>query len=450
MPRPELVPPCPGLPLVRAAGCATRDYAIRLITPMFGGGVEAGEPDASFPIRGTSIRGQLQFWWRATRGSALGTTDELFHRHAEIWGTTEKASPVGVEVRAVRTAAPRPCARYGWDPQAGRGQGGWRLYWEEPFRNSALPYALFPFQGEAPSPPRPDVKPKKEPSSFIGGGSFSLRVRFPESLRVEVERAVWAWVNFGGLGARTRRGCGSLCCPDLSPTDFDHLETWFRAGVQATAAVQREWSIVPLAFLTHGGVSSPIGIWDDLIGFLKYFRQGEEFARNRGQKPNRPGRSRFPEPESIRSVTKPPSSVHARLPHIPDDAFPRAEFGLPIGFHFQPGQGDPPDTFLYPTDGPDGKRRDRMASPLILKPLALADGKQAVPLIMRLVTDPLEGVDLRRGDSSLALPPGTAVRGARLATYANSPLAAAPNGSALDAFLALARDARNGFQEVSL
>ena len=38
-----------------------QDYRIKLLTPLFGGGVEAGKPDPTLPIRGTSIRGQLQF-----------------------------------------------------------------------------------------------------------------------------------------------------------------------------------------------------------------------------------------------------------------------------------------------------------------------------------------------------------------------------------------------------
>jgi hypothetical protein len=56
---------------------------------------------------------------------------------------------------------------------------------------------------------------------------------------------------------------------------------------------------------------------------------------------------------------------HSRLTDIPDDAFPRAELGLPIVFHFQE-QGDPPDTVLYPANDSQGKKRERMASPLIL------------------------------------------------------------------------------------
>ncbi|MFO0881807.1 MAG: type III-B CRISPR module RAMP protein Cmr1, partial [Gemmataceae bacterium] len=59
-------PPAPG-----------RSYDIELVTPMFGGGVVTRENDRSFPIRATAIRGQLQFWWRATVGAQYSTRQEL-------------------------------------------------------------------------------------------------------------------------------------------------------------------------------------------------------------------------------------------------------------------------------------------------------------------------------------------------------------------------------------
>jgi CRISPR/Cas system CMR-associated protein Cmr1 (group 7 of RAMP superfamily) len=36
----------------------------QLITPLYGGGVKAHTIDESMPIRVSSIRGQLRFWWR--------------------------------------------------------------------------------------------------------------------------------------------------------------------------------------------------------------------------------------------------------------------------------------------------------------------------------------------------------------------------------------------------
>ena len=35
-----------------------------LITPIYGGGIQAAVPDVLMPIRATAIRGQLRFWWR--------------------------------------------------------------------------------------------------------------------------------------------------------------------------------------------------------------------------------------------------------------------------------------------------------------------------------------------------------------------------------------------------
>jgi CRISPR-associated protein Cmr1 len=455
VPRADQIPVCPGVPSNRSTRLVSRDYSIRLITPLFGGGVEAGQPDPSFPIRGSSIRGQLQFWWRATCGARFSTRNELFNRHKEVWGTTERASPVTVEVRDVQSPSARACAKYTWNQQARHGQGGSQLSWEPPFKDTELPYVLFPFQGQASRTQAPDAKPEECPALFIENSSFTLRVRFPEVIQQDVHTAVWAWVNFGGLGARTRRGCGALFSPELAPESFSNLQEWVRAVAGLVPAVQREWPTFPSDFLSNTEVQTPMEVWKRLASFWKYFRQGEGFARNPRTLPYRPGRSRYPEPETIREVSgsgaNRAQSGHSRLSHIPADAFPRAELGLPIVFHFQ-GRGEPPgsshvpDPTLYPESAPDGTPRDRMASPLILKPLALANGK-AVPLIIWQNVPRLSGIDLRQGSTSLPLPSTVVVQSPRLATYRDSPLSASTTGSALDAFVALAL--ASGFQKVT-
>jgi len=419
-------------------------YRIELITPLFGGGVEAGMNDPTMPIRGTAIRGQLQFWWRATRGAACATLAELRERHRAVWGATERASPVVVEVADIEVSEPTPCAEYGWDPQAGRGRGGWRLRWREPFhgRDSTLPYVLFPFQGTQPEN-HPQAEPDERPARCIHRASFSLRLRFPADRLADVEAAVWAWVNFGGLGARTRRGCGALRCRtgQLIPASAGQVGDWFRHGIGAHLAAQGpsrlSWPALPPRLLKRADSGSALEVWDWLTGRLRYFRQGPNFARNSGQGP-RPGRSHYPEPETIRQMAGANRGLsgHQRLEQIPADAFPRAEFGLPIVFHFQ-GRGEPPDTTLQPVV--EGEGRERMASPLILKPLALADG-QAVPIIVPLLTPILSEVELMQGKQSRGRRGADAIRHPRLAQYPNSPLAGLSNqGSALEAFLNFAR-----------
>lgn len=439
MPKPDDVSVCPEPPAAGSSGRETKKYQISLVTPLFGGGVEAGEPDATLPIRGTTIRGQLQFWWRATRGAGFTSRQDLFARHAEVWGTTENASPVQIYVYNVKANAPKPCAEY-----RARNDGRLQLRWNSPFdgSNRELPYALFPFQGQLSNDRR---KVEKEPADFIETVSFTLRLRYPVTLRQDVEAAMWTWVNFGGLGARTRRGCGTLLCEEVAPKDVNEVQGWFGTGYLSGEGSVRDWPTMPTNMLIGSQLETPLDAWKRGIGLLQTFRQGEGFARNPGTQSNRPGRSRYPEPETIRRITGRRSMQHARIAHIPDDAFPRAEFGLPIVFQFQ-GQGEPSQTVLYPSADQNGEARDRMASPLILKPLAFADGK-ALPIIMNLVTRPVAGVSLKQGNSSLNLPETTEVRASRLATYRDSPLAGSASGSAIEAFLSYAL--RNGFREIT-
>ena len=88
----------------------------------------------------------------------------------------------------------------------------------------------------------------------------------------------------------------------------------------------------------------------------------------------------------------------ARKPATPNHApvkqgggFPRAAFGLPIIFHFK-DYSDPEDNTLNVVGSEaDGKNTElRLASPLIVKPWAIASANQAVPLLLALNTQTIE------------------------------------------------------------
>ena len=265
---------------------------------------------------------------------------------------------------------------------------------------------------------------------------------------------MWGWVNFGGLGARTRRGCGSLYCPAVSP--LGAVDQWFRQRVQRYGIdlrAARGWPTLGERAFVRDRAEGVIPAWQYVITEYRDMRQGDGFGRNPGQTPNRPGRSRWPEPETIRRATRQRFPQHARFPHLPDQAVPRAALGLPIVTHFAPGQGgtgpanDPRDTNLVPVVG--GKPADRWASPLILKPLALT-ATTAYPLVVALNGPRVQHAALVEPGSSaapLAKFGPEAIRNPKFSTYAPpgwnaaddgpySPLDGAPaTGDALDAVI---------------
>ena len=64
------------------------NLSCELVTPMYGGGVKSTVVDKQMPIRASSIRGQLRFWWRllAKHKWNLGTDIEIQQQEFLLWG----------------------------------------------------------------------------------------------------------------------------------------------------------------------------------------------------------------------------------------------------------------------------------------------------------------------------------------------------------------------------
>ena len=351
-----------------------REY--KLITPLFGGGVEPGQCDDLTPIRGTEIRGHLRFWWRATRGGRYGDDLDAMRRdEGLIWGgpsTAKKPRPAHVQTVVERSAV-GPAIRY---RELGK-------------LDADFLYAAFPLQ--------------EGNKAVRSGVKFALKIAFKpeiefrdddgnkkvfENVSAEVEAALWAWETFGGLGARTRRGFGALHCThrDGTPCSFApdartpvEVQNVIDAGFH-THLIEGEWpeDVPHLSADIFYCRVTPVRrngneAWKTVIGGLKRFRQ------------HRPGygRSRWPEPDAIRKATgqwlKPGVKEHNHPGHVPQPnnsaKFPRAAFGLPIVFHFKDGDEDNPcnadrdprDVVLKLAS------HDRLSSPLILRPLCLSE-----------------------------------------------------------------------------
>ncbi len=311
----------------------------KLITPMYGGGVTAGEVDCKMPIRASALRGQLRFWWRLLKATSYPNSKALFKAECDLWGgissTGPKASQVTLQIKG--------------SPVRSRDLIESKL--GERLRNE-FDYVLIL-----------DRSRRENPMLLEEGYEFKLILSFnsatPAAQKAEVKEALRWWLSFGGVGARTRRGLGAVeatsCNPVLKPV----------SGKEVKAKGGR--------MVLRPAVNNAVGAWRDAVKKLKEFRQGPRVGRNPG-----PGRSYWPEPDAIRRSSQTWAPQHP--PQHLVDAYPRAAFGLPIVFHFK-DRGDPPDHTLKP-DRPDRPDSDRMASPLILRPYF--DGQQYCPLALLL------------------------------------------------------------------
>ncbi|HMX54264.1 MAG TPA: type III-B CRISPR module RAMP protein Cmr1 [Plasticicumulans sp.] len=308
-------------------------YTCRLLTPMYGGGVEPGVVDRLMPIRATAIRGQLRAWWRLlnrrrTEYCREGKPDSalLFAAEREIWGglgdeKTLAASKVVVRVEKM--------------PQ------DLRL---SPKDGTALGRMILSEAGT-----EVEWLSRRGPVEFV----LALRI---DAGGESILQALRMWASFGGLGARTRRGLGAV---EVSDAQGDVLQAtkddWEAAG--GTVGGMRDCFFDDYQSAVQAGVQKLID-----------FRQDAGLARGLGSG-SRPGGSFWPEANAVRHLMRRARDKNRNVldrAHPPPLLFPRALFGLPIVFQFKPDekQGDPAPCALEVADDAE-QRRDRFASPLI-------------------------------------------------------------------------------------
>jgi len=317
-----------------------------------GGGVEPGLPDEDTPIRVPSIRGQLRFWWRALYAYKYPDVAELRKAENKYWGSTERSSSIRLFVRSyvgpaqAMIPASKPSDR--------------RPIPEEPA------YVLFPAQQDL----------KRIGKLSNPGARFELEISTADKeSESQAQLALFAMANFGGYGGRSRRGCGALYSrqfvPDLVNQPVINVLKYLQKPLLPLGKrePQTDWPGLKNAAILLGPKPLPVKqAWQEVIRLYREFRQDRP---QRGG--SRPGRNRWPEPDSIRILRNAHSQGHEPLQDTKD--FPRAIFGLPIIFHFK-DYGEPADQSLEPASG-------RMASPFILKPLMISP-EMAYPMVLRL------------------------------------------------------------------
>jgi CRISPR-associated protein Cmr1 len=147
-----------------------------VVTPLFCAGADQQRPE----IRPPSIRGAMRFWFRALHGAVMGNdVKAVQQRESAVFGATERASVVKIRVQVSSFRAET-----------------------FKFTDLYLRYLGFGLFGTRDGGPRSYVPP---------GTKFGIELLSTDAhILDEAAAALWMLLNLGGLGARSRRGWGSL------------------------------------------------------------------------------------------------------------------------------------------------------------------------------------------------------------------------------------------------
>lgn len=360
-----------------ASGTETRRYEINLLTPMAGGGTQSWQPDLDNPVRSQEIKGHLRFWWRAMQHS--NNPKSLKKREDALWGSTDYASRVRLRIRLLDEVTKDKNFVDIHENDKGTLQ----------FEN--LPgYVLFPFQG----------KKKLPVCRLLKDLRFELSLRISGGFLAEVENSVKLWLLFGGLGARTCRGCGSLYCEEVMRkfTDGAALGRFLHS---LSPSESPAFSCSPYPVIGNSRLScseiertnDPRSAWTNFLSSYGNFRQGAGIGRNKGRG-NRPGRTRWPEADAIRRLTGNASPGH-EPEHPAGNWFPRGAYGLPIQTGFKNAKGDPDGKFFLQPEG-----RKRWPSPVILKIIKL-NAERLLKVCLLLNQSVPDNLELKRGSERI-------------------------------------------------
>lgn len=165
-----------------------QEYECHIVTPMFMGGADHLKAE----LRASAIKGVLRFWWRALKGAL--PLDELRDKEGQLFGGTDanhgqSKIRINLETNQLQTSK-EPLPKHNIQVSS-KGRVINILDY--------LSYGTY--------------KRNEIIKEYIQPGSFYLRIRIIGSSveqENELKTALYLLANFGGLGARSRNGYGSI------------------------------------------------------------------------------------------------------------------------------------------------------------------------------------------------------------------------------------------------
>jgi CRISPR-associated protein Cmr1 len=306
---------------------------LELLTPQYGGGVQAGELDEQ--ARPSGIKGQIRYWWRLLKQQS---------QHG-IFGAAVNEKEGGRSNVLLRCSKWKKFSKSNI-AKASKSQ-----------KRNGLSYGL-------------DVL-SNDDAPLRTQGQFTLTVKLSremlsEEQRQEVSEALAWWLAFGGIGARTRRGFGQL---KVIKQENDHDAPRLTDPVayllsQKPRVADCADDQFELFLFANGDKSSQSALQALNEGLDRY----REFRQDLNKGIRSPyGRSKWPEPDAIRTLGGTSHPEH-RPEHKAGEVFPRAAFGLPLLTKFKDSDvkhGDPQQTVAMASVQGQQDMSERMASPMI-------------------------------------------------------------------------------------
>jgi len=181
-------------------------YTLEIVTPLFLGGAYPLKAE----LRTPSLKGVLRFWWRAVYGPQIIQNrqknvgvEELKKREAEIFGSQDSKSKIGIAVSTVDKLEPtNKRLPKGIEDTA------------ENYRLGIIDYLSYGLSKKEYIPPSNSI--------IISLYLYGLN----ENKKNELIKTLKILHRFGGLGARTRNGFGNLYCKELELSDTEIKELY--------------------------------------------------------------------------------------------------------------------------------------------------------------------------------------------------------------------------------
>lgn len=401
MPRTVPTPPPP----LKAPALETWTLRLRTITPLFGGSATPREVDAENPVRSASVRGHLRFWWRAVAGARYGTAEELFKAEEAIWGSAQRYGKVALRVLEQKAGkAVKPSDLVGDKGTARTG----------PMER----FFLHPFN--------PDKSKGLEEASGLQWVEFTLELTpsLSDPEKEHLRRALRAWIAFGGVGARTRRGAGALEVVDdpqnWLPANPEQLRAWFaQQPVENPPHTTLAGAVICLGRPRKPSHTDPYkghAAWRELGQFWTRLRKGHYLE----------------DPQTGETMAYTPmaggkwndhKTLLALRPNQKQIALAKPYLGLPIVYQ-RLGS-----SFSGTLEAQHAQGK-RMASSVILKPMAFADGSLQ-PAVVLLKAPPPERIKIADQELELYIPDADPVLDA---LEANNPLEAVRKAAHIQGF----------------